>query len=125
MTLGVSLTTVTDVTVVGVDGVIDGAVVEDLRAALVSAVSAASGLPIIDLAGVEYIDSAGIGVFIALANAPTPKDAAFVLVCPPGPANRILQLSGLHHVVVVFEDLEAALRFVRKRREPKRPDRRP
>ena len=75
--------------VLTVRGEIDMATAPRLRAALERAAGAAGGA--VDLRAVEFMDSTGLSALVAAHQAL----ARLVIVCPPGPGRRALEVSGL------------------------------
>src|SRR2546430_1179795 len=81
--------------VVTVRGEVDVYTVEELRAALDAAVATGSGEIIIDLAGLEYIDSAGLGVLVTTLRRLQQAGGDLVLQAPSAGTFRLLEISGL------------------------------
>jgi anti-sigma B factor antagonist len=77
-----------------VEGEIDAGNAEILREAVVAAGMVTSGPIRLDLSGVEFMDSAGIGVLIDSFKVASDGVA---VVHPSVPVQRILQLTGLYH----------------------------
>jgi anti-anti-sigma factor len=88
------------------DGEIDLAVAEELRAAGTRAVAALSpGVPLeLDLGGVTFIDSSGLGALISLRNAAKSAGSSLVLVNISPPIVRLLELTGLRATFTIVPD---------------------
>lgn len=78
-------------------GDFDVATAPGLRAAGARAVEkvGAGGTLSIDMAGVTFIDSSGLGALVAIHNAARSAEASVVLVAVPAPIARLLSLTGL------------------------------
>jgi anti-anti-sigma factor len=87
-----------DATVVRVQGVVDGATLPEVSRALTEAQR--DNLPVIvDLAGVDFMDSRGLGALLA-ANERTHDGAAPISIHNPSEAvRRLLELSGVGPVL--------------------------
>jgi anti-sigma B factor antagonist len=79
-----------------------------VREQLQNAVAAGPKRVVLDLSGVSFIDSTGLGVLIEARTLMTDRDA-FQLVSPGVEARRALAISGLDRLFVIHESLEAAL----------------
>ncbi len=90
-------------------GQVEGQVADTLRTALKEA--AANGLIYlaIDLGAVNLIDSRGLGALISGLRAVFERGGALVL-CTVGPQTRmILELTRLHHLLPIYDDVTSAL----------------
>jgi len=83
------------VPVVTVRGEVDVYTVEDLRTCLDAAVATGSGEIVIDLAGLEYIDSAGLGVLVSTLRRLRHAGGDLVLRAPTAGTFRLLEIAGL------------------------------
>ena len=63
---------------------------------------------IVDLAGVNFLTSAGIRTLIVNAKALRPQGGKMVLLNPNGIISRVLELAGLDQSIGIFRDLDAA-----------------
>jgi anti-anti-sigma factor len=82
-----------------------------VQSALLGAVAEHSaGCLVVDLGGVEYIDSSGIELLFRLHGALTGDGVELIVVAPDGsPAARVLGLVALSDIGEVRPSLEAAL----------------
>ena len=87
-----------------VTGEIDLYTAPKLREALGDA--AGGGLAV-DLRGVRFMDSMGLGVLIGARRRTVEGDGRFALVCTEGPVLRVLDVSGLTTVFEVVSSPEA------------------
>lgn len=61
----------------------------------------------VDLRGVRFMDSMGLGVLIGARRRTVEGDGRFALVCTEGPVLRVLDVSGLTAVFEVVNSPEA------------------
>lgn len=64
---------------------------------------------VVDLAGVDYIDSSGVANLIEALQTANRQDTGFQLVSVTGQAMRVLQLARLEKVFTIHDDLAAAV----------------
>jgi anti-anti-sigma factor len=68
---------------------------------------------IVDLGGLEYLDSSGLALLVRIAERCSLDQRRLCLVVPPGsPARRLLEVSGLANELPVAAGEEEALRLV-------------
>jgi anti-sigma B factor antagonist len=56
----------------------------------------------VDLSEVEFMDSTGVTALLVRRRA-----GALVVVCPPGPVRRVLEISGVERLLCVRDDRSA------------------
>jgi anti-sigma B factor antagonist len=64
---------------------------------------------IVDLAGVTYIDSAGVGVLVGRLLHVMRRGGRMKLLHPSARVERVLEITGLHGVFEIFEREQDAL----------------
>jgi anti-sigma B factor antagonist len=79
-----------------------------LRTALLAECAAAPTRLVVDLSGVEFIDSTALGVLIE-ARRRLGRDEAFLLAAPGLETQRALRISGLDQHFGVHDTVDAAL----------------
>jgi anti-anti-sigma factor len=62
-----------------------------------------SAAPVVDLSGVTFIDSTGLGALMRAHQRLRRQGRALALICPAGPARRALEVSGLVGVLPIVE----------------------
>lgn len=98
--------------VVSPAGEVDLASAPCLKASLVALLEDGFTRFVIDLAGVRYLDSTGLGVLIAFARRLT-EEGQIVLADAPGPVLGLLELTGLDARFPTFPSVEDAVAHVR------------
>ncbi len=95
-------------TLVEVEGEIDLSTAPQLQRELLESV-AGNQVLVVDLRGVTFIDSTGVGVLFRTAKQVTAAGGELRLVCGPGPVRRVLKVSGLDRLVPVADEPGGAL----------------
>jgi anti-sigma B factor antagonist len=96
-------------TVVEVSGEIDVYTAPKLRETLLSLVDAGSYQLVIDMEGVEFLDSTGLGVLVGGLKRVRAHDGNIDIVCTQGRILRIFKITGLSNVFTIHDSIEAAL----------------
>jgi anti-sigma B factor antagonist len=96
-------------TVVEVSGEIDVYTAPKLRESLLNLVDSGNYQLIIDMEGVEFLDSTGLGVLVGGLKRVRAHDGAIDLVCTQGRILRIFRITGLSNVFSIYDSVEAAL----------------
>jgi anti-sigma B factor antagonist len=96
-------------TIIEVSGEIDVYTAPRLRETLVSLVDAGNYRLIVDMEGVEFLDSTGLGVLVGGLKRVRAFDGGIDLVCTQGRILRIFRITGLSKVFNIFDSVEEAL----------------
>ena len=96
------------VAVVTVKGEVDLATSPQLRDCLTGVVEKSSRV-VVDLDGVGFIDSTGIGVLVGAVKRARSNGGDLSLVCTQRRILKVLEITGLTQVFSVFENLDAAI----------------
>jgi anti-sigma B factor antagonist len=91
---------------VGVRGEVELASAPDLTAALDDAIRTSTGPFVIDLTGVDFLDSSGIGCLVRARALLGQDDRPLALICPRGIARRALELTGIDELVPIYGSRE-------------------
>ncbi|HET6865702.1 MAG TPA: STAS domain-containing protein [Solirubrobacteraceae bacterium] len=96
-------------------GEIDMSTAEEMGATVIGATpNEASGV-VLDLAAVEYLDSAGIYVIYGMRASLQARGQSLILVIPPeSPVHDALRLSGAERPGEVADTVDAALRTIER-----------
>ena len=65
---------------------------------------------VVDLRGVEFMDTAGLEVLLEEWNASRQSDGRMSLVAQEGPITRLLEVTGLRELFDLYDELEEAVR---------------
>src|SRR5687767_1747520 len=68
---------------------------------------------ILDLSGVSFIDSVGLGVVLKAASRFHRQAKRLFIVAPPGPVHRILEFAGVSDRLAVVESVDEARAVIR------------
>ena len=97
-------------TVVAVSGEIDVFTAPQLREVLMGAIEQGCQRLVVDLEGVEFLDSTGLAVLVAGLKRVREAGGDLHLVCTRDHILRVLDLTGLDKVLAVHPDLESVSR---------------
>jgi anti-anti-sigma factor len=111
-TCEVSEHTVDDVAVVAASGVIDMLTAPQLEEALRSALGKKPASLVVDLSGVEFLASAGMGVLVA-AHDEAGTDTRLCVVAEGPATSRPLKLVGIADIVPLYSTLDEAIAALR------------
>ncbi len=64
---------------------------------------------VVDLSGVEFMDSTGLGVLVGALRRLRDQEGSLALVGPREPVRRVLMVTGLDRVLPTYASLEEAL----------------
>jgi anti-sigma B factor antagonist len=101
-------TTVGGARAIAVDGELDVQTAPQFTEEVEVAVWGTAGVFVLDLSGLSFLDSSGLHALLRARAYLAREDRALVLVCPPGPARRVLDLAGVLDTFVVYPSPEAA-----------------
>jgi len=96
-----------DRAIVTVRGDFDLQVAARVVAELAKVEEGAPALLVIDLSGLSFLDSSGMGVIAAAQARAVEAGRRLVLVRPPYTVRRAFEISGFDDVVTVVDDLDA------------------
>jgi anti-sigma B factor antagonist len=85
-----------------VRGEVDAASAPLLEEALDGAIRETAGAFVLDLAAVRFLDSSGLNLLLRARALLGRGDRAIVLVCPPGPVRRVLELAGVDDLFALY-----------------------
>lgn len=72
------------------------------------------GRIVVDLSGVDFMSSLGLGTLVRSASAQVLRKGKLVLLSPRPNVERVLETTRVNEVVPVFHDFEAARKAVRE-----------
>ena len=109
MDLSLATRTVDDQTVVAVGGEIDVYTAPRLREQLVELVNGGQYNLIVDLEGVEFLDSTGLGVLVGGLKRVRVHQGSLRLVCTQERILKIFRITGLTKVFAIHDSVEDAV----------------
>jgi anti-sigma B factor antagonist len=95
--------------VVTIAGELDIYAVNGVRTTLSDLLTDGATRVVADLTGVSFMDSSGLGVLVMAHKTARVRRGAFALVCDDGLVRRLITLTGLVHVLRVFDSVDAAV----------------
>jgi anti-sigma B factor antagonist len=109
MQLRTEVREITGWTVVNVYGEVDVATTPELREVLVGLVGDGATRLILDLDGVDFIDSTGLGTIISALKRARTHGGDLRLVCTQARITRLFEITGLDKAVPLLPSLDAAV----------------
>ncbi len=83
-------------------GFVDAAAAEQIKPVLQHQLPAGIGNIIVDLTGVEFLDSHGVGLFVSLLKRAHMNNGRLVLAGAAGQPGAVLQMVGFNGALVVY-----------------------
>lgn len=80
---------------------------EQLKVQLHNLIEQGSKEIILDLSEVTFVDSSGLAVFVAALKKARTRDASVVLVAPTDNVRMLIELTRLHQVFSIYDDLSS------------------
>lgn len=96
-------------TVVAVGGEVDVATAPKLRERLISLIGEGRTHLVVDLGGVEFIDSTGLGVLVGALKRVRTHDGRLALVCTSPRVVKVFEITGLTKVFAIHRSVDEAL----------------
>jgi anti-sigma B factor antagonist len=94
-------------------GTLDLATSRGLQSRLAELAGETRQTAILDLSGVSFIDSVGLGVVLKAASRFHRQGKRLLIVAPPGPVHRILDFAGVTDRLAVVETVDEARAVIR------------
>lgn len=82
-----------------------------LKEALVTQIESGCARIIVDLEGVGFIDSSGLGVLVGGLRRAKEREGTIRLVCTRDNVLKVFRITGLDKVFAIFSDVEEAQEF--------------
>lgn len=96
-------------TVLAVSGEIDVASAPRLREQLITLVNDQHHRIVVDLGGVDFIDSTGLGVLIGARKRVRAHDGDVVLVCTEPRITKVFEITGLDQLFLIRSSVDEAV----------------
>ncbi|HEY7938472.1 MAG TPA: STAS domain-containing protein [Acidimicrobiales bacterium] len=109
MDLGLDVTQRDRWTVLAVSGEVDVATAPRLREQLVQLVNQGSHHLVVDLEGVDFLDSTGLGVLVGALKRVRLQDGELTLVCTQERIVKVFDITGLSKVFTLHESVDSAV----------------
>jgi anti-sigma B factor antagonist len=99
--------------VMTLSGSLDVATAPELRDLVVRLIDEGRYEFVLDMSGVDFVDSIGLGVFVGLVHRLRPHDGRMVVAAPSEQTRKVFEITQLIRVVPLHDSVEAALGAVR------------
>ncbi|NTW28710.1 MAG: STAS domain-containing protein [Coriobacteriia bacterium] len=93
------------------DGEIDVYTAPQLRERIIAAIEGGCTNVVVDLEGVGFIDSSGLGVLVSALRRAREKDGSVRIVCTRENILKIFRITGLDKVFPIFANVSEACEF--------------
>jgi anti-sigma B factor antagonist len=110
--IGISIARCAGVDIVSVSGEFDAFSAQLVRRRVASRAKINQPQVIVDLSHVTFMDAGAVGTIVYCRRMLAVRGADLALVCPGGPALRLMTLLGLDRVWTLYSTLEEALQAV-------------
>jgi anti-sigma B factor antagonist len=108
MDLGLEVTETNGFAVLSVRGEVDVYTAPRLRERLVEMVSQGHHRVVVDLEGVDFLDSTGLGVLVGGLKRLRSHDGDLTLVCTQRRILKVFEITGLTKVFQIYDDVDSA-----------------
>jgi anti-sigma B factor antagonist len=109
MDLGLDVTERNGYSILAVHGEVDVYTAPRFRERLIELVSAGKHRVVVDLDGVDFLDSTGLGVLVGGLKRLRSNDGDLALVCTQGRILKVFEVTGLTKVFEIYESVDAAV----------------
>ncbi|MFX0593463.1 STAS domain-containing protein [Melissospora conviva] len=109
MELSLATRTAEDHTVLAVGGEVDVYTAPRLRERLIELIDAGARKVIVDLGGVDFLDSTGLGVLVGALKRLRAVSGTFALVCDKEPLLKIFRITALDQVFPLYRSVDEAI----------------
>jgi len=111
MELEINVDKAEDVCVISLSGEVDVYTAPQLKERLVESIEGGCANIIVDLGGVGFIDSSGLGVLVGGLRRSKENSGTIRLVCSRENILKIFRITGLDKVFAIFDTVEQAREF--------------
>jgi anti-sigma B factor antagonist len=92
---------------------INALIIDDIREVILKVFDNSNSRVVIDLSGVEYVDSSGFGCFLSAMKAARNNYSVLKFVNPEPKVTELFELLHLHTVFQIYPDMDSCLRSFR------------
>lgn len=103
--------------VINLQGEVDVYTAPQLKQEIIDQLGSGANQIVVNLTGVQYLDSTGLGVLIGGLKRAREKDGELTLVCPNQRIYRIFEITGLSKIFDIYQSEDEALTSVRGSKE--------
>ncbi len=105
----ISTSTIGDAIVVAAEGELDIVSAPNLDTAVIAAISEPHNKVVLDLGGVTFMDSTGLGIVVRALKRCREIERKFLVVVTNDRVLKVFEITGLNTLIPISESLEAAL----------------
>ena len=97
------------VPIIDLDGDVDSYNAHDLRDRMVNLIEGGNGVLVLNMRGVDFIDSTGLGALVVGLKRATERGGGIRIICRNEQILKVFTMTGLVKVFSIFDDEAAAL----------------
>jgi anti-sigma B factor antagonist len=103
--------TVTDdgIVIMELSGSLDVATAPKMRDLLVGLVDEGHYRLVLEMSGVSFVDSIGLGIFVGMVHRLRPHDGSLSVAAPSAQARKVFEITQLVRVIPFYTDADAAI----------------
>jgi anti-sigma B factor antagonist len=94
-------------------GALDVATAPQVRDLLIRLIDEGHHRLVLELSGVDFVDSIGLGVFVGVVHRLRPHDSSLAIAAPSAQARKVFEITQLVRVLPIYDTAEAAVQAVR------------
>jgi anti-sigma B factor antagonist len=113
MDFSAEYTVTDDIVLMVISGSMDVVTTPRLRDSFVRLIDEGHYRLVLDLSGVDLIDSIGLGVIVGMVHRLRPHDGSLAVAAPSVQARNVFQITQLFRVVALYDTTDAAVSAVR------------
>jgi anti-sigma B factor antagonist len=103
-----------NITIITLQGSLDASSVHQFQS--FTEVSSAADPVVIDLSGVDFLDSSGLGAVVGIARKKREQGGEVVLACMNDKVRKVFEITQVYKLFDIYDDIEAAAMNVEKKR---------
>jgi anti-sigma B factor antagonist len=98
---------------VALTGALDVATAPQVRTLLVGLIDEGHHRLVLEMSGLDFVDSIGLGVFVGVVHRLRPYDSSLAVAAPSPQARKVFEITQLSRVLPLYDNAEAAFEAVR------------
>jgi anti-sigma B factor antagonist len=102
-----------DIVCVVLAGSLDVATAPQVRDLLIRLIDEGRYRLVLEMSGVDFVDSIGLGVFVGVVHRLRPHDGSLAVAAPSPQTRKVFEITQLVRVLPLFDSLDSAVEAVR------------
>jgi anti-sigma B factor antagonist len=101
-----------DIVCVALTGSLDVATAPEVRDLLIRLIDEGRHRLVLEMGGVDFVDSIGLGVFVGVVHRLRPYDGSLAIAAPSPQTRKVFEITQLVRVLPLFDSLDSAVEAV-------------